>query len=407
MKGKSSDSATRDYDGRNEYADRREQRRQQRLERSAARNAVSASILVLLALVLLAVGVGGGFLLTRSRIPSSLRSTAAAGSIRVEAAPFEDARSVSLKVSLGSSSTVTMPKGGTVTASTCVPGNIIASGGSVVELDAVSVLALHTQTPLYRTLTSGTEGSDARSLNQALRALGYGAPDSSQMTWHTITAYNALAKAVGAQQLTAETNWAIGPDSFMWLPVDSLTIASCAFAVGQQASPGQVALTSAATPVKASLPTDSGGAVAGDRTIVINGQTFEVPAGSTELTDSALLSAIAGSTEYRLAALDGGNSAAVGADLSSDSANAGGNASSNGSLNVSYTWKLKTPINAVTVPPSAVTHAAGGAGCVVTSGKSVPVRIISSQLGKTMIEAENDANLTTVEVKPASAEPCR
>lgn len=377
-----------------------------RAERRASRNAASASIVVLLALVMLAVGLGGGFLLTRSRIPSSLISSTAAGTVQVSAAPFDDARSVSLTVSLGSSSTVAAPKGGMVTASACAPGGVISSGGSLMELDAVPVLVLHTQTPLYRTLTSGTSGADALALNQALRSLGYGAPDSDWMTWDTVAAYNALAATIGARQLVAADNWAIGPDSFMWLPADSLGIASCSVAVGQRIEPGAAAFASAATPVKATLPADSSGVVAGDRTLDINGQTFDVPAGTTELTDGALLSAIAASNEYRVAMLTGGVGGSGGAS-GGDASGAPSGASAGGSINISYTWKLKTPIDAITVPPSAVIQAADGVGCVASEGKSVPVRIISSQLGKTMVAPENDAAITTVEVKPASAKPCR
>lgn len=379
-----------------------------RAERRVSRNVVSVSIVALLALVLLAVGLCGGFLLTRSRIPSSLTSSTAAGSVQVSAAPFDDARSVSLTVSLGSSSAVAAPKGGMVTASACAPGGVISSGSSLMELDAVPVLALHTQTPLYRTLTSGTSGADALALNQALRALGYRAPDSDWMMWDTIAAYNALATTIGAQQLSASNNWGIGPDSFMWLPADSLGIASCSITVGQRIEPGAAAFTSAATPVKATLPADLSGVVAGDRTLDINGQTFDVPAGTTELTDGALLSAITASSEYRVVMLTGGvgGSGGSGSGASGVAGETSG-ASGGGSINISYTWKLKTPIDAITVPPSAVIQATGGVGCVASEGKSVPVRIISSQLGKTMIEAENNADLTTVEVKPTSAKPCR
>lgn len=406
MKGTDSSTTVGGEYEPDQRAERREQRRLHLAERKAARNAVSVSIIVVLALVLVAVGVGGGFLLTRSRIPSSLTSSTDAGSIMVSSAPFDDSRSVSLSVGLGSSTTVISPISGTVTASTCTVGGTIASGGSLMDVDAVPVLALHTQMPLYRTLTSGMSGADARSLNQTLRALGYAAPDSDWMTWETITAYNALANTVGAKRLTAESGWGIGPESFMWLPAESLGIASCSISVGQQATSGQAVFVSAATPVKATLPTAANDVVAGDRTLVISEQTFDIPSGATELTDAALLSAIAASTEYRLAILSGGSGGSSGGAMAADAGTASSTVGS-GALSVSYTWRLKTPISAVTVPPSAVTHVSGSLGCVASAGESVPVRIISSQLGKTMVEAENDADITMVEIKPTDPKPCR
>lgn len=91
-------------------------RKAARAERRKARNGVSVSVAVLLALTMLAVGVAGGFLLTRSKIPPSLVSAGQAGTVAVATSQFDDARSVTLTVTLGESATVTSPVTGTVTA---------------------------------------------------------------------------------------------------------------------------------------------------------------------------------------------------------------------------------------------------------------------------------------------------
>ncbi len=372
-----------------------------RAERKSARGMVSASIIVLLACTMLTVGLGCGFILSQARIPPSLESTVDAGSIHVSSASFDDSQSVTLSVSVGSALTVTSPVSGTVTASTCVPGMTISSGGTLASVDATPLVALHTQTPMYRALTSGMKGADAWALNQALRNLGYAAPDSDTMTWDTITAYNALADSVGAKRLTVESQWTIGPGTFMWLPADSLTVDSCSIAVGQQTTIGQAVFVSAAVPVKATLPVNDAQRLAGDRILTIGDTAFDVPADAAELTDSALLAAVMSSSEYRLATLSG-NAVTSSANGSGTLSEGGG-----GTVNVSYRWKLKQPIDVITVPPSSVVRASGNEGCVVSSGKSVPVAIVSSQLGKTMVRFEQNVSIDNVEIKPTNPNPCR
>ncbi|MBT1172068.1 hypothetical protein JS528_01560 [Bifidobacterium sp. MA2] len=388
----------------------KETRKAARRERRATRNGITASIAALLALVALAVGTGGGFLLARPHTPPSLVSSTKATTITVASAPFDDTRSVALTVSLGSSATVTSPVAGTVTRLAVGAGSTLTSGGVAFDVDATPVLALHTDTPLYRTLTSGTQGADAAALNTALRRLGYNAPDSDRMTWNTIAAYNALAKSVGASQLTRDGNWAIGPDRFVWLPADTVTVNQIMTAVGRQVTAGADLLTTAAMPVKATLPTNGGDTVAGDRVITIGEQQFPIPSGTTELTDPTLLAAIAGSTQFRLASLDGGSGGAVGLVSGSVAGSGGtstGGTGEGGTLNVSYDWKLANALTVLTVPPSAIYAASGGKACVSVDAKPVPVTIIASQLGRTMVAADDADGFDHVDVTPRTTEACR
>ncbi|KFI91199.1 Peptidoglycan-binding domain 1 protein [Bifidobacterium saguini DSM 23967] len=375
-----------------------------RKEHRSARNGVAISIVILLALVMLAIGVGGGFLLTRSMIPPSLVSNTEADSVKVASTQFDDSRSVALTVSLGESSVVASPTSGTVTGISMSAGAPIASGQVVFNVDATPVMALHTDVPLYRELKSGMRGSDAAGLNAALRRLGYNAPDSDWMTWDTITAYNALAQSVGARQLSRDTGWTIDPSWFVWLPADSVTVKQSSIAVGRQVAAGQDLFTTAAIPLKATLPATAGDLVAGERVITIGDQTFDVPADATELTDAALLSAINNSVAFRMASLgsDSGGSMAAGGASAGNTAGA----SSGGTLNVSYDWKLKQPLTALTVPPSAVYDATAGTGCVSVDAKPVQVSIIASQLGKTMVSVGDNAGFDHVDVTPQTTAHC-
>lgn len=379
----------------------------------AARTGVTISVLLLLAALLLSAGLAGGFLLTRSRIPQSLESKTAAGSMKVTSTQFDDSRSVQLTLTLGSSSTIVSPVSGTVTSTACAKGATVTSGSAPIAVDAVPQLALNTATPPYRRLTSGTRGPDARALNDALRALGYAAPDSDWFVWDSIVAYNALADNAGARRITKEGGWAIDPSFFIWLPASTVTVADCRAAVGRQITQDADLFVTSAMPVKATFPnaqtTQSGQSgqssalIAGDRIISINKQDIPVPAGTTELNDQTAMAAITSSSEYRLAAMGGGTSGSAPAGTDAG-AGSGGEGST---MQVSFTWRLANPIESIAVPPSALYDMSGGTACVTVTGEPTPVTIIASQLGKTMVSPDGVNPFPTVDVSPATSAPCR
>lgn len=80
--------------------------------RNAGRNTVSVSVAVLLALVMLAAGVCGGFLLTREPEPAAFESTTRAGTLVVQSEPYDDERSVTVTVERSESGSVAAPVGG-------------------------------------------------------------------------------------------------------------------------------------------------------------------------------------------------------------------------------------------------------------------------------------------------------
>lgn len=163
--------------------------------RNAGRNTVSVSVAVLLALVMLAAGVCGGFLLTREPEPAAFESTTRAGTLVVQSEPYDDERSVTVTVERSESGSVAAPVGGVVTElRQCASGSSIESGSAFIAVDGQPQLALYLRTPPYRMMTSGMKGGDVAALNAELRRLGYTAPDSDVMTWDTVKAFNALAR---------------------------------------------------------------------------------------------------------------------------------------------------------------------------------------------------------------------
>ena len=196
--------------------------------RNAGRNTVSVSVAVLLALVMLAAGVCGGFLLTREPEPAAFESTTRAGTLVVQSEPYDDERSVTVTVERSESGSVAAPVGGVVTElRQCASGSSIESGSAFIAVDGQPQLALYLRTPPYRTMTSGMKGGDIAALNAELRRLGYTAPDSDVMTWDTVKAFNALAAHAGTQSATQERQWSIDTSLFAWLPQQKVTVKEC------------------------------------------------------------------------------------------------------------------------------------------------------------------------------------
>ena len=105
------------------------------MNRKAGRNTVSVSVTVLLALVMLAAGVCGGFLLTREPEPAAFESTTRVGTLAVQSEPYDDERSVTVTVERSESGSVAAPVGGVVTElRQCAAGSNIESGSAFITM---------------------------------------------------------------------------------------------------------------------------------------------------------------------------------------------------------------------------------------------------------------------------------
>lgn len=366
--------------------------------KSSARARVAGSVVALLVVVALAIGACGGFLAARSMLPPSVVSSTQAGRMQPTQSQYDDSRNVTVTLSSSQGQTVTSPTGGVVTSVTCAAGAQANSGGTFLSLDSVPQLALHTDVPLWRSLTSGTRGEDAQGLNNALRRLGYAAPAGDTMTWATITAYNQLVANVGAAKLTAEGGWAITPASFIWLERDSATIESCTVRQGQQLTPGATVLTTRAAPVAATLTLPTDDLQPGDRALAVGDQRFDVAAGTTQITDAGMLQAIMASQEYQIAVLQAQGGASGGSGGAGGSGVGGGGAPSAAAISVKFPWALKTPVEVWELPPSALYDAKGTEACVLSDGKPTGVGIVASELGKTKVTVDGGGVLGMVRV---------
>ena len=318
--------------------------------RNMGRNTVSVSVAVLLALVMLAAGVCGGFLLTREPQPTAFESTTRAGTLAVRSEPYDDERSVTVTVERSESGSVAAPVGGVVTElRQCAAGSNIESGSAFIAIDGQLQLALYLRTPPYRTMTSGMKGGDIAALNAELRRLGYAAPDSDVMTWDTVKAFNALATTAGTQGTTQERQWSIDTSLFAWLPQQQVTVKECQARYGGQVEQGADVLTTTSQPVRATFRRNDSSMVQGDRVMEVNGATFTITDQTADSTDASLLSAIGASNEYRAAQQPTASGQA--SDTGGAQSDTGQDTAPN-TINVTYRWKLAKALNVVSVPPA-------------------------------------------------------
>jgi hypothetical protein len=116
-----------------------------------------------------AVGFGGGDGTSASAAPTAPPATA-----KIEKRTLTRTETVSGNLGFGDARSITLAGGGAGTV-TWVPaeGATITRGRTVYSVNAVKVPLFYGTTPVYRTLSSGSEGKDVLMLEKNLSALGY------------------------------------------------------------------------------------------------------------------------------------------------------------------------------------------------------------------------------------------
>lgn len=367
---------------------------------------VSISIAAVLAAAAFAVGCSVALLTLHTGVPGDLQSTQQTGSITVDTGAYDNAQSVTIRVTQGADNTLRAPVEGVLTHYDCATGTTVDSGTAPLAISGRNILALHTATPLYRVLKNGVQGPDVQALHDELRALGYVAPESDVFAWESVEAFNALADAQGTARASAENGWSVTPDMVMWIPSRSVMIKECPVRMGTTLQAGTDVMLAAPSIVGAAIVHDDSGSAstastplaAGVRTIGIGASSFDVAPNNNAgrnvepLNDRALLDAIAMSEEYQAAAA-GGAQASTNTTPTDQARPVMGNA-----VDVTYQWRLKEPMTVVFVPPAALYDVQNGKACVVADGEPRAVTIVASQLGRAMVTVEDGSTLHTVEL---------
>lgn len=330
--------------------------------------------------------------LTRWVRPSVLDPSAPTTAVAAEATELDDAATVGLELSYGPQRSLTSQLSGRLTASECRPGGTLKSGSELGRIDGASLVALATKTPLHRDLALGDSGTDVTALKETLRTLGHDLGAGAGSDAVDAATLGAVADLLG--ETTALTTIPVG--RLVWIPAETVTVASCPAQVGAQvdSSTELAALTAALTEARLTgLPST---AVDGDRVLTVPGLDEPLVIGtSTTLTDTAVLEALQGTDTSAATTTDGTGS--------------GASAGSGTTLTVEATWALATPLDAISVPPAALYDLAGDKACVQSpDGTALPVTVLASHLGASLVQPEGDHDAPTqVSLQPREDLACR
>ncbi len=326
---------------------------QPRQERVGSRG-ITTVVLLCVASAAIALAVAA-FALYRP-VPPTLETAPIPTASPLVAEETVDSRSVELSVELGDEAALVTPADGRITATSCSVGETIKSGTSVITLDRVPLVNLHTSTPVWRDLDFGDKGADVEALQAELARLGYSVSVSKRFDWQTWVAWDVLVEKLGG-----DTDYGtFSVEQVVWLSEKSVTAATCPVRLGATVQAG-ASLVGLPTPLLSAAvkdyPTDL---VPGERTLTVNDVPIALDQDGNVTADG--LTALADTASFRRF-LQGPDDAILSADL-----------------------VLVEPLTVYPVPPAAVALGANGSGCVALAhGNPAPVTVVSSRLGRSYI----------------------
>lgn len=323
---------------------------------------------------LVAAGIVGATAFAAEPVPDTAQPWTGAETIAVQSEQYDGAHSLAATPQLGDQQVLRVAATGRVTLSRCAPGAAATSGTSVFSVDGRPLVSLATSEPLYRDLAPRDAGPDVSMLQAELARLGDDVPRTGTYDATTGNAVAALQSAVG----TSSPPTTLLTASVLWLPAGRVTIASCSVHVGDWVTSGTQVATLAGALRSITLATPPGDgwlAHYGDHTAPIDA--------SGVITDPAFLAAVEAGPE--LAALQ---------------------AAPDGGSELQLQVALATARTVVVVPPSAIVATSDATGCIVVDRAAVPVTIVASSLGQTLVATTDGSTPSEVAVHPDPASAC-
>lgn len=334
--------------------------------RNNRRTAVTWTLLA--AAVSACIAVGACALWLPDRSPQLLSAAQETTSAAVSVQEYSGSQQVTLVPTVSAEQDLIGNASGTVTDDWSTGG--LTSGKGAYRVNDRSVVALNTAIPLYRDLNTGDKGDDVLALNNELNRLGYNSvPDSNVYWWATSDGWRQLMADNGN---TSDGSLQLADT--IWIPQASVSVdawtATKGSTVGNGTPVGKIPGTLTKLSIKNGTPSSE------ERTISTLGVTGTLPANTTDMTDSAFLQQVAATGDYR--------------SLSQDE-------KSNG---IDASVALTAPIQTLRVPAGAVFGLNGSTGCIVPEtgqrkGKTVPVTIVGSELGVSLVTASG-ADISTI-----------
>lgn len=322
------------------------------------------------ALAVVAAAAAGSVGLVAGRTSSALASPRVvqeAPAVRVD---FTDDRTVDVTFGRVQPQPLTLGRGGMVTQTSCALDAELVSGREILRVDESVVLGLHQGIPIYRTLGPGDRGRDVSALQTELRRLGHDVAVDGEFGTGTRDALKKVERAAGV----ATPDGTLSLEDVVWLPSPVVVPASCEHAVGQRLEAGSPLATLPPTLRSirpAALPAT---AVPGPRTVTLFGETLPW-AQDGPITDEAFLAAVAAAPEY------------------------GATLEAKGDDRPTATLSLSQPVTAYKIPPGAIFALTGSLGCVEMGSQAVPVAIVGSGLGASLVTSATP--LSSVDVGAA------
>ena len=324
-----------------------------------------------------AVGATIAVVVVAPASPQALETPTPIGSVPVGSQAYDDPRSVSVEFSLGGGTALTSPGDGRITAFACAAGGSMTSGESALSIDGSPVLTLATRVPLWCDLVEKDTGDDVRALQQELIRLGDRVTTDGILGTETLSALERRFGAAGDRsRLTG-----IPASRILWIPGPSVSTKECTIGTGALATAGEPLATLVAGLTAAAVAQVPADLVPGDRVLVVDGERLPVGADGV-VTDPTALATLTSSSPLR---------EAVAGEATTFTA----------------TLELAEPVDIAVVPPSSVVGIEDEAGCVVADGIAVPVDIVGSQLGQTLVRFPDAAAApASVAVDPRETTTC-
>lgn len=293
--------------------------------------------------------------------------------------PFDDSHLVRIEPTSSGANEVKAGRDGVLNHTDCRPGGTVESGTTPWTISGQPVIALATAEPLYRDLRPGSRGSDVRSLQDELARLGF--PVDVDGSYGPVTrdavqalrARNDLPKGLG-----------LALADISWLPGRNVTTVTC-LSVGSQVARGEALATIRPRLESARIMPMPEILVPGQRQVSIDGaqQPFVVDqAGAVSAGDLDRLVAL----PMTAAALESKGSTSE--------------------VPLSATLTLRTPVDAATLPASAVVTD-NRVTCVITQDGPAIVSVVSSTVGQSVVSFVGNASAAqSVRLSPGPEARC-
>ncbi|MGD9959443.1 peptidoglycan-binding domain-containing protein [Nocardioides sp.] len=255
----------------------------------------------------------------------------------------------------------------------------LASGRSPWAVDGHDIIALSTASPPYRNLRSGMTGEDVDTLQRELTRLGYPTRIDGVFGDETLNAWNELRESLGAP-----TSTAFRLADTIWLPRSRVPLRSCAVRLGNIVLAGEPIAQTTPRVTSIRLTGALTDLVQGVRRLTVGGTTVTLDEPGA-VTDRASIRRIMRTEAVRLAVQTTGP---------------------NGTEDLSGQLALRRPLMAASVPISAVFGTQERLCVRSSTGASVPVRVLASSLGRSVISTRHRAWPTSISVSPGSSARC-